>query len=262
MRNGWRTVLGTVGVLAFALPGTLVMATLAMLASVVPPRGRASLFFARVWSRCLLAAGGVRVEVEVDPALPAASGGSGFVFLANHQSYFDIPVLYATMPEPALFAAKRSLFRIPVFGWSLSAAGFIPVDRGDPSKGREVFALAARRLLAGLSVLFFPEGTRSHGTALGPFHRGGFLVALKAGLPIVPVGIRGTSEVLRRGRMVVRLGTVRVRYGAPIDTAAYGLRGRRELMAETRRRIAELAGLPAEPAPPAAAVVPSPGDEP
>lgn len=261
MRSGWRTILATAGVYAFAIPGTVVMATLALLSSVVPPRGRASLFFARVWSRCLLAAGGVRVAVEVDPALAAASGGSGFVFLSNHQSYFDIPVIYASNPEPVLFAAKRSLFRIPIFGWSLSAAGFIPVDRQDPSKGRAVFALAARRLRAGLSVLFFPEGTRQREDRLGPFQRGGFLVALKAGLPIVPVGIRGAAQVLHRDRWIVRPGTVHVRYGAPIDTAAYGLGGRRELMAETRRRIAELAGLPVEPDPSPPAVLPSPGDE-
>jgi 1-acyl-sn-glycerol-3-phosphate acyltransferase len=241
-----RIALATAAVVVFGVPGTLILALLAVLASAVTPRGRGMLFFARVWGRCLLAAGGVRVETEVAPELAAAPPRGSFVFLANHQSYYDIPVLLSTLPRPVLFAAKESLFRIPVFGWSLAAGGFIPVDRGNPAQGREVFARAAKRLQGGSSVLFFPEGTRSRDGQLGPFHRGGFLLALRAGLPIVPVGIEGAQEVLPRARWTIHPATVRVRFGAPVDPSAYGIRGRGELVAAVRRRIVELARLPAE----------------
>lgn len=239
-----RTLLSTLGVWTFALPGTVVCSLLALLTGFLPPRGRGAIWSARIWSRCLLAAGAVRVEVRVDPDLASWDGDTGFVFLANHQSYFDIPALYATVPEPILFAAKRSLFRIPIFGWALAAGGFIPVDRGDPSKGKDVFTLAGKRLRDGASVLFFPEGTRSPDGRMGRFHRGGFLLALKHGFPIVPVGISGAFDVMSRHTLAVRPGTIRIRYGKPVDVTEYGVTGRRRLEADVRAAIAELAGLP------------------
>lgn len=242
----WRTALSTLGLWAFAVPGTIVASLLTVLTAPLGPRS--AIFWARVWSRCLLAAGAVRVEVEVDPALIHWKGGTGFVFLANHQSYADIPALYASVPEPLLFAAKQSLFKIPVFGWALSVGGFIPVDRADPSKGKDAFTMAGERLRRGSSVLFFPEGTRSSDGRLGRFHRGGFLLALKHGLPIVPVGISGAYQVMSRHTLAVRPGTIRIRYGAPVDVTEYGVKGRRQLMDDVRRTIAELADLaPEEP---------------
>lgn len=240
---GWRIVLSSLAVYVFGVVGSLVFGLLAILASFLPPRGAGMLLCARIWSRCLLAAAGARVEVSVDPALDLERD-TGYVFLPNHQSYFDIPALLAVLPVPVRFAAKRSLFLIPIFGWSLRAGGFIPVDRKDRSRAREVFATAARRLEGGSSVLFFPEGTRTHDPRrMGSFQRGGFLVALKSGMPIVPVGIRGAADVLPRGTLVVRPGRIQVVLGAPIDVGAYGLRGKKQLIEETRRRIEALAGL-------------------
>jgi len=233
--------LATATTVAFLIPGTLVLATLGVLVSWIPPRGNATIFVARVWSYCLLAAAGVRLDVDVDPAVEP---GTGYVFLANHQSYFDIPALLATLPGTVRFAAKRSLFKIPIFGWALAAGGFIPVDRKDKSRAVEVHAAAAARLRAGISVLFFPEGTRSHDGGLGTFHRGGFLVAQKCGAPIVPVGISGSRQVLPRRRFTVDPGRIRVRLGAPVDTREYPVSRKRELIARVRGDIAELAGIP------------------
>lgn len=233
--------LATVTTVAFLLPGTLLLSILAVLVSWIPPRGNAMIFVARVWSYCLLAAAGVRLDVEVDPAVEP---GTGYVFLANHQSYFDIPALLATLPGTVRFAAKRSLFKIPIFGWALAAGGFIPVDRKDKSRAVEVHAAAGARLRAGISVLFFPEGTRSHDGGLGTFYRGGFLVAQKCGAPIVPVGISGSRQVLPRRRWSVQPGRIRVRLGAPVDTREYPVSRKRELIARVRDDIAELAGIP------------------
>lgn len=233
-------VLATVTTCLFLVPGTLIVATLAMLLSWLPPRGSATLFLARVWGHGLLAAAGVRVTVSVDPAVDP---GRGHVFLSNHLSYFDIPVLLATLPGQVRFAAKKSLFSIPIFGWALKAGGFIPVDRKDRRQALEVYSAAASRLRSGASVLFFPEGTRSPDGRLHRFQRGGFLVAQKCEAAIVPVGVRGTYEVMPRHRFSVVPGHARVRIGAPIETADYPVSRKRELMERVREEIAALSGL-------------------
>lgn len=229
----------------FLLLGSLVFGVMAMLVSWIPPRGNWMFGIARLWSRCLLAASGVRVEARYSAELQERAS---YVFLSNHQSLFDIPALLATCPGQVRFLAKRSLFRIPVFGWAMAAGGFIPIDRGDRSTARQSFAAAISRLRGGVSIVLFPEGTRSLSDELLPFERGGFLLALKTGLPIVPVGIEGTRRVQHRGNWAIRPRRVAVRYGAPIRPADYGLRRKGELIGEVRRQIAALAGLelPAE----------------
>jgi 1-acyl-sn-glycerol-3-phosphate acyltransferase len=229
----------------FLVLGSLLLGSLTILGSWVPPRGPWVFAMARLWSLLLLRASLVRVEVHREGDLDP---GASYVFLANHQSLFDIPVLLATVPNQVRMMAKKSLFRVPVFGWALSAGGFIPIDRGDRSTARQSFASAIARIRGGISILLFPEGTRSLSDTLLPFERGGFLLAMKSGLPIVPVGVRGTRAVQRKGVWTIRPGTVVVSYGTPIDCAAYGVRRKRELIAEVRRRVAELAALalPAE----------------
>lgn len=243
----WVRVLATLTTVAYVVPGSLVMGSLAVLFSWIPPRGNAMVFLARLWAHCLLASAGVRLAVEVDPAVDP---DRGYVFLANHQSYFDIPALMATLPGTVRFAAKRNLFKIPVFGWALWAGGFIPVDRKDRSRARDVYRAAAARLRQGTSVLFFPEGTRSATGDLGAFQRGGFLVAQKCAASIVPVGIDGTITVLPRHRYSITPTTVRIKIGAPIDTRDYPVSRKTELIDKVREEIAKLAGIPTDdPAP-------------
>ncbi len=218
---------------------TLFWAVPALLLGWVPPRGTVTFWCARAWAWCLLWGCGLRVRVERDPAI----GRGHYVFMANHQSLFDIPLLLATLPGQTRFLAKRSLFRIPLFGWAIAAGGFVPVDREDKSKAREMFATAIARAQSGVSLLVFPEQTRSLDGQLLPFQRGGFLLAMKAGLPIVPVGIRGTFGVQQKRSFLIHPGTVEVRYGAPIPTAEVDVRQKRDLVATTRARVAELAGL-------------------
>lgn len=253
MHTALAALLANLALYLYLLPGTLILGLLAVLVSWIPPRGRGMLICARVWARCLLAAGGIRVEVETDPLwreepagereAAAATRAESYVFMANHQSYLDVPALLAVLPGQVRFAAKRTLFFIPVFGWSLWAGGFIPIDRKNRARAKDAFEIAARRIRGGASVLFFPEGTRSADSRLGELERGGFLLALKSGAPIVPVGIEGSHRALPRHRLTVRPGTIHVRLGAPLATAELGVRDRAELMARTRDRIAELAGL-------------------
>jgi 1-acyl-sn-glycerol-3-phosphate acyltransferase len=226
----------------FLVLGSLVLGLMTILASWVPPRRRWSLGTTRVWAAGLLAASGVRLAVFGTAGLASRAS---YVYLANHQSLFDIPALLRAIPGRFRFVAKQSLFRIPVFGWALAAAGFVSVDRTDRTAARQSFAAAEQWLRDGESILIFPEGTRSISGTLLPFKRGGFLLALRTGLPIVPVGIRGTLAVQPRGRRSIRPGVVEVHFGSPIDTAPYGIRRKRELIHEVRMQLAELAGMSA-----------------
>lgn len=235
----WLIAIATVTGNLYILLGSLVLSVIGVLVSWIPPRGSWTFALMRIWSNALLAASFVRVEVRYDPALEP---DKSYVFLCNHQSLFDVPAVVATSPGQVRMMAKRSLFRIPFFGWTLKAGGFIPVDRGESSKGPRTFSSASAQLRAGTSILLFPEGTRAHTDTLLPFKRGGFLLALKSGLPIVPVGIRGSRHLQPRESLAIHPGSISVTFGAPIETAAYGIRRRKELMAEVRRRIAELAG--------------------
>ena len=236
----WLVIFATFTGNLYLLLGSILFPCLGLLVSWLPPRGNWPFGCGRLWSRCLLSASAVRVRVSYDPAMDP---GKSYVFLSNHQSLFDIPALVTTCPGQVRMMAKRSLFRVPFFGWCLAAADFIPIDRTDRSTARQSFAAAVARIREGTSILLFPEGTRSPTDELLPFQRGGFLLAMKTGLPIVPVGIRGSREVQRRGSFAIRPGRIEVRYGAPIPAADYGVRRKGELIAEVRRQVAGLAGL-------------------
>ncbi len=240
------SIIGNLAIVVF----TLLFAVPSFLLGWVPPRGNVTFWCARAWSKVLLFFCFVRVRAEFDPAFDHAQAGDHYVYMANHQSLFDIPVLIATLPGQTRFMAKQSLFRIPIFGWAISAGGFIPVDRENRSRAKQAFDTAVERLQAGTSVLLFPEETRSLDGKLLPFQRGGFLLALKSGLPIVPVGIEGTLGIQGKRSFLIHPGTVHVRYGAPIVMAEFDLRRKRELEALVREKVGALAGVVAAPAPP------------
>jgi 1-acyl-sn-glycerol-3-phosphate acyltransferase len=229
MRSLWSGAawfLAVIATVAFGIPATF--------AAFVPPRGDWYTPFARTWARTVLAIGRI-------PLL--AVGGAGidpkasYVFLANHESVLDILVLLAVLPNQVRFLAKRSLFRIPVLGWSMAAAGFVPIDRQNRARAVTSFEKAVRRLRCGRSLILFPEETRSRSGELLPFKRGGFLLALRAGLPIVPVGIWGTRGILPKGALVLRPGRAAVAIGAPMDLAGLGVRDREDLTRRVRDRI-------------------------
>lgn len=237
-------VLTTITGNLFLVLGTVVFGLLALPFALLPRGDHAVFALSKLWAWGLLASSGVRVTARFEgPLDPRRS----YVFLANHQSMFDIPLLLATVPVQLRLAAKRSLFRIPVFGWAIRAGGLIPVDRADRTRARATFAAAQRRLRGGVSVLLFPEGSRSLDGRIHRFERGGFLLALRTGLAIMPVGIRGTLPVQRRGSFRIRPGRVEIRYGGPIDPAPFGVRGRGDLEALVRKRLEELAGTDSAP---------------
>ena len=217
--------------------GTLFFATLALLVAWIPPRGDWTYRVARIWSRGALLTSGVRVRSRFQAPVDE---NRQFVFMANHRSLFDIPALIASLPGQARFMAKKGLFQIPIFGWALRAGGFITIDRKNLGTARDSFSQAVSRLRAGTSILVFPEGTRSTTEDLLKFQRGGFLLALKSGLPIVPVGIRGSREVQSKTAFVIRPGTIWVDYGSPLDTDDRSVSAKDDLMAVVRVQMLDL----------------------
>ena len=222
-----------------ALVLTVVFGTGAILTSWVPPRGRTYLFWARSWAKAVLFCAGIPVRIEVAERarlLPSA------VLMANHESAIDTLVLFLAVPQEVRFLAKKSIFYVPFLGWSMWLAGFVPVERERPDTAREVFGELAGRLRNGLSVLIFPEGTRSRDGQLHEFKKSGFLLALKAGTPIVPIGISGSRAVLGTRGLVIGPGEVVVRVGEPVSTEGLGIAGRRLLMEKVRSEISRLSG--------------------
>lgn len=186
------------------------------------------------WGRLILWCSGVRVTKEggesLDPDAP-------YVFAANHQSQYDIFVLSGYLGHDSSWLAKKELFAVPVWGRAMREAGYIPLDR---SRGREAMkslSEAAARIAAGTSVVIFPEGTRSRDGRLGEFKSGAMHLAIKAGVPVVPVAISGTHRILPKGSLLPRSGRVKVRVGEAVDVREYGTKGKQALALRIRSEV-------------------------
>jgi 1-acyl-sn-glycerol-3-phosphate acyltransferase len=162
---------------------------------------------------------GLKVDVAglecLDPKTPC-------IYMANHLSFLDGPILFAVIPRSVRVLLKKEVFRIPVIGQSMRFIGFVPVDRKGLKAGKRSIDRAVRLMAErGYSFLVFPEGTRSRDGRIRPFKRGGFFLALAGGSPIVPVTIRGSFDLMPRGRFFVKKGTVRVEFHEPVPVAGY-----------------------------------------
>ena len=242
----WAVAVATVTGNLYLVFGSAVMGVATAIGSWLPGRDWAGLM-ARLWARGLLVTGGARLRLNYaggdHAAWRAATDGRPLVYMANHRSLYDVAALLAILDSPVRFLTKRSLFRVPGFGWGLRAAGFVQVDRDDRSRAGETFAAAAKLLAAGVSVAVFPEETRSSGPRMRPFRPGGFLLALKGRALVAPIGIRGTGRIRRKGALVVRPATIDVSFDEVLDPASVGVRGRRTFMLDVERRVGRLAGL-------------------
>jgi 1-acyl-sn-glycerol-3-phosphate acyltransferase len=166
-----------------------------------------------------------------------------FVVMSNHRSLYDIPLLFESFPRTLRMVAKTELFRVPIWGGAMRAAGFIELDRHNRTRAKQGIEVARARLEQGINVWIAPEGTRSRTGALGPFKGGGFRLALDTGLRILPVGIRGTEKILPAdGALVNRGASVELEFGEPVDPARFGEKGRTELMKVVRAAIEAMVG--------------------
>jgi 1-acyl-sn-glycerol-3-phosphate acyltransferase len=192
----------------------------------------------RFWSRWVLRVSGAKVRIE---GLDRIDWTRPHILVANHQSWYDVWVLAGCLPASVRFVAKQELARIPIFGRAWQACGHISVDRAD--RGRAIRSLdhAGRRVQhEALTVVLFPEGTRSADGRLQSFKKGAFVLALQTGVPLVPVGISGSRHVMGKGSFRVRGGEIRVRVGTPIAVEGLTTRDREGLLRRARREILDL----------------------
>ena len=233
-------MLRTIWAVLVALVVTIPLATMVMLIAFVRSTSPAIDAIIRVWARSLVRAAGIDLRTErmdtVDPK-------QRYILVANHYSYFDIPVIIASVPQPIRFLAKVSLFKIPIFGWALGRAGFIPIDRKNRRTAVKSFDLAAERIRKGNTIVVFPEEGRSRNRQMRPFQRGGFLLALKSELPILPLALDGTWDVLRVGAKAITAAPVTVKVGEPIATIGRSVREKERLAEESRGQIERMLGV-------------------
>lgn len=175
---------------------------------------------------------GTRVVVE-----GAAPTDGNTVFMPNHASNLDAPVLFHALPSDFKALVKKELFKVPFLGTTLRLAGFVAVDRSARERSKEAVSRAVEALKRGQTFLIFPEGTRTRTGELGAFKKGAFIAAQEAGSRIVPIAVQGTAALLPRGGLRIRPGRVSVRILDPVDTGGYNLEDLDRLMAEVRGRI-------------------------
>ena len=207
----WRTVF-------FLIPAisvyTIILGTLSILSTFVDRNGHAAHWCARAWAWLILATTGVDVKVR---GLERIKRGETYIFISHHQSIYDIPVIFASLPFQLRIIAKESLGRFPFLGWHLIRAGHLLVDRRNPD--RTGILKRWRGLVADrLSLIIFPEGTRSADGSVGRFKGGSFMLALEAGLTVVPLSVSGTMHVMKKGRLMTCPGHVTLEVHDPVVT--------------------------------------------
>jgi 1-acyl-sn-glycerol-3-phosphate acyltransferase len=227
----WRTIVLLIPAISLY---TIVFGTMSLVSSFVEKSGYFAHWCARTWSRWILATTGVRVEVtgleQLDPK-------GTYVFAANHQSIYDIPILFWSLPHQLRIIAKESLGKVPVIGWHLSRTGHMLVDRNKPDRSK-IFGWAGRLTKNGLSLILFPEGTRSTDGRVRKFKAGTFFLALEANLRVVPISVVGSRHVMLKGRLTTYPRRVKLVVHAPIDTTGLSSKDAREFAERVRQIIA------------------------
>ena len=202
-----------------------------VIASLLGSTGNFSFILSQAWARVMLLVTGVRVRAEGREKIEK---GRSYVIISNHQSQYDILALVTSLGMQYRWIIKQEIRKVPLFGYALYASRNIFIDRRNSDSARESIRRGLDRLPAGVSVMFFAEGTRSADGRLLEFKKGGFNVALERGLPILPVTVNGSRLVLPKGSAEFHSGRIRVVVGDPIDTRGLGRERMAELMAKSR----------------------------
>jgi 1-acyl-sn-glycerol-3-phosphate acyltransferase len=223
----WRTVFVLIPLIGIY---TIVLGTLSVASSLVDNTGRFAHACARAWAWLILATTNVHVAVEHAGRIRT---GATYVFVSNHQSIYDIPIIFATLPYQLRIIAKASLGRFPFLGWHLRRTGHLLVDRDRPDHSR-ILRRWKRLVASGLSLVIFPEGTRSRDGRVGPFKGGSFLLAIDTGIPVVPLSVVGSRHVMLKGRLRTQPGDVRLVIHPPIETVGLSASNARALASRVR----------------------------
>ena len=221
--------------LTLLLAATIPLAVLTIILGLVDPRGKRVYRINQLWTWLVLRMGGVALKTQ---GLENIDATRQYIFMVNHQSNVDIPAVIQSLGRFQLrWIAKKELLRIPLFGWAMWATKHITVDRSNPLDAVKSLKRAKELIAAGISVVVFPEGTRSRDGRLLRFKKGGFLLAAQTGTDIVPITINGSGAILPWGGWHLRPGLIEVTVGKPIAVAGYRAGNLRLLSEQVRRAI-------------------------
>jgi 1-acyl-sn-glycerol-3-phosphate acyltransferase len=222
---------------------TLLVVPVIVVVCLFEQDGKRGYRFAQWWMAFNLWMSGVRVKVR---GLEKLDLTRQYVFMSNHRSAADIVAIgWALWAFQIRFVAKRELLKVPVFGWGLAALKNIVIDRSNHVQAVRSYAVAGQRIRRGISVVVFPEGTRGVGEELLPFKKGGFVLAMETGTPIVPIAVVGTTTIMAKHSLRIESGEVEVRVGVPIETAGIALKDKDPILARVREEIGALGRSPA-----------------
>ena len=214
-------------------------AVIIILTSLVSTDGETPHKVARIWAKCILAASNIKVTVK---GLSNLNRTGSYIYMPNHVSNFDIPVLQAYLPVQFRWLAKAELFKIPIFGYAMKRAGYISINRFDRKSAIQSLNKAAEIIKNGTSVIIFPEGTRSQNQNIQSFKKGGFVLAVDSGVPIIPVIIHGTWKIMQKKQILVRPGNVVLEIKKPIKTLNYTRKTKDDLMEKVRNIVMDSYG--------------------
>jgi len=215
---------------------TVFMAVIAILVSFVTAGGETAHKVGRIWAKCILALSNIRVTVK---GLSNLKPSRSYIYMANHMSNFDIPVLQAYLPVQFRWLAKAELYKIPIFGYAMKRAGYISIDRSDRKSAIESLNKAVKIIRDSVSVIIFPEGTRSRTNNVQPFKKGGFFLAVDSGVPIIPIIIHGTGRIMPKKQMLIKPGNVTIEISKPIESSDYTRKTKNDLIKKVRHVILE-----------------------
>jgi 1-acyl-sn-glycerol-3-phosphate acyltransferase len=208
------------------------LSIIALLSTPLDRSGRTFHRMNRIWSHFILWIFGINVKIK---GAEFIDSGKHYIYISNHSSAFDIPAVVVGIPDDIRFVLKKELTRIPIWGWALKYGHYITIDRGKARDARKSLEEAAVLMRNGASVILFAEGTRTRDGKLQPFKRGAFTLAVKAGLPIIPVTINNTFRILPRGSLRVHPADIELVFSKPIPTAEIGGREEEQRLVELVR---------------------------
>ena len=232
------SVLRTILTILTAIVVTFFLGTIVILAALVGVKDKPGGVYDKIprwWSASVLWAAGIKIRMH---GWENAGGGEPRIFASNHVSWFDVPALAKMLPRYK-FVAKAELFKVPIFGAGMRAVGMIEIQRENRKAAFGAYEVAAERIKHGSSVVVFPEGTRGHDYPLRPFKKGPFVLAIAAGVPIVPIIVHGTIEIMRKGSLWAHPGTIDIHLLEPVSTSGVDYDHREALMVKVRDRMAD-----------------------
>jgi len=189
----------------------------------------------KMWARWVIWSTGIQYEID---GLDNLNLDKQYIFMSNHESALDIVLGVAAIPSNIVFLAKKELFKVPIFGWAMNSSGMIKIDRENPEMARKSVSEAVETLMhSSFSTLIYPEGTRSNGEELLPFKKGGFILAIRTQLPVVPITILGAGNVLPKGTLAIKKSHIKMIIDNPIPTLGMDINDKDQLLQDCRKII-------------------------